>query len=247
MILLVDVGNSYLKWATWNSGKLGKVCRCPHRKNQRETVDPWGWSKLQPPKKLVICNVAGEVLAQALTKDAKNYWGITPDWFRSAPIGHGVRNGYSQPLTLGADRWAALVAAASTPHPSLLIADCGTALTLDGLSRDNVHLGGWIVPGLTGMRAALLGNTAGIATSAGPAEAVLAQDTGSGVASGTLQALAAVVDRAAQCLAGQLGEAVSVLLTGGDGKLLLPHLNTPTHFDEDLVLRGLAVAACQPE
>ena len=60
-----------------------------------------------------------------------------------------IRNGYTTPETLGEDRLAAAVGAASLyPGRNLLIVDFGTAITIDQVSADGVFRGGNISPGV---------------------------------------------------------------------------------------------------
>lgn len=67
-------------------------------------------------------------------------------------FGHGVpvpiRNGYATPETLGPDRLAAAVGAATLyPNSDVLIVDFGTAITCDLVSAEGEFLGGNISPG----------------------------------------------------------------------------------------------------
>ena len=69
-------------------------------------------------------------------------------------FGHGVavpiRNGYATPETLGPDRLAAAVGAATLyPNSDVLIVDFGTAITCDLVSAEGEFLGGNISPGAT--------------------------------------------------------------------------------------------------
>jgi type III pantothenate kinase len=60
-----------------------------------------------------------------------------------------LKNAYSTPGTLGADRLANVVAAAKYFHErAVLVIDLGTCITYDLLERDGTYKGGAISPGL---------------------------------------------------------------------------------------------------
>ena len=64
----------------------------------------------------------------------------------------GVTCCYDEPGQLGADRWAAMIAAYNHQESAdinRLVIDCGTAITLDWLDHTGHHLSGVIIPGLT--------------------------------------------------------------------------------------------------
>jgi len=71
----------------------------------------------------------------------------------------GVTNGYRDAGQLGTDRWAALLAAHASLPANQMVANAGTALTVDALRADGLFMGGLIVPGTALMRACLGGGT----------------------------------------------------------------------------------------
>ena len=73
-----------------------------------------------------------------------------------------MRNAYHDVAAMGVDRWLALLAAWSRYKKPLCVMDCGTALTLDVILEDGQHAGGFILPGLPLMVAALAREAHGI-------------------------------------------------------------------------------------
>lgn len=67
---------------------------------------------------------------------------------------------YPRPATIGADRLANACAAAERHGLPIIVADFGTALTFDIVSRDRAYLGGIIAPGLPLMTDYLADRTA---------------------------------------------------------------------------------------
>ena len=148
---------------------------------------------------------------------------------------------YGEPRQLGVDRWLGLIAAYAQNRLPALIIDAGTAVTYDLLRQDGQHLGGLILPGLQMMRRSLLEGTQISPQDLGVETRYWAQDTASGIASGTLQALGALGERLAHQLAQATGAAPTLLITGGDGQRLQSALQMPSRWEPDLVLQGLAL------
>jgi type III pantothenate kinase len=148
---------------------------------------------------------------------------------------------------LGADRWVALIAAHAIAGPRpVLIANVGTALTLDLVNAAGVHLGGAIAPGPSTMIASLLGGTAGIRRRARGARRVarttrglFSSDTANALDAGARFAAAALIDRAVLEARTELGRKPLVLLTGGAIAGLRTHIKSAAREVPDLVLRGL--------
>jgi type III pantothenate kinase len=158
----------------------------------------------------------------------------------------GVTNRYHEPATLGADRWAALIAARQQSQAAQCVVDCGTAMTVDALSAAGEFLGGVILPGISMARAALLANTQGIRVAEGDEGSCLARATGDGVAAGSVFGLAGAIERIVAEQRRALGADARVLVTGGDAPRLLPLLRGSVTHEPELVLKGLKLIAEAP-
>ncbi|KAF0098743.1 MAG: type III pantothenate kinase [bacterium] len=238
MMLLVDAGNSRVKWATLDGGRLtpGAACANSDLEALRKT-----WTDLRPERALVAC-VADEA-TRARLEALLRASGAAVQWLRAAAQAHGVINPYQPPESLGPDRYAALVAARRFAQDCVVVS-VGTAMTADMLARDGRFLGGCIVPGPDLMRGALLRGTARVAAVTGEVTR-FPLDTGGAVATGIALALAGVVHGMRARLAEAGGDPV-VLLTGGARGGLRPLLEGPVQEVEDLVLQGLACIAHRP-
>ena len=249
MKLLIDIGNSRIKWATLVRGKLhpGGDAPRPADENAVAACAAQLWEDVKKPKSVVVSNVAGLAFAASLGEWIEAYWEVQPHFVVSEQTAFGVTNAYTVPERLGPDRWAALIAARRRSDGAACIVDAGTAVTIDVLAADGAHQGGLIIPGLEMMRRALLERTQDIQpASAEPAHgnrALLARDTRDGVDGGTLYTLVAVIDRVTADVAAELGGEPARFLTGGNAADLLPLLAGDYHHVPELVLEGLAVIA----
>lgn len=242
MNLLVDLGNSRVKWAyadtqRWEIGA--------------ETIPDEGfssfldrlWANHPVPDQVVVSSVHGPHRRRLLHDWVARQWGCDPHFIQAQARELGVTNCYRDPSALGADRWVALIAARHQSQAAQCVVDCGTAVTVDALSETGEFLGGVILPGINMARAALLANTQEIRVSEGEENGCLARATGDGVAAGTVFGLAGAIERIVAEQRRALGAQTRVLLTGGDAPRLLTLLRGVVAHEPDLVLKGIKLVA----
>jgi type III pantothenate kinase len=243
MKLLLDLGNSRCKWALlgpkFQSG--GAIEYGADFRAELETA----LRRITRPEQVFAVSVAGSQRQEQLCEWLETRWKIPLIQISATKQQCGVKNLYEEPGRLGADRWAALIAAHGRNTGTVCIVDCGTAVTIDALDATGVYRGGVILPGLALQRQALVQGTQQIGLSSGQPGHCLARTTADGVASGTLYGLVGAIDRILDEQAATLGIEPAVLITGGDAaavRALLRHVSTHV---PDLVLEGVARIAEQ--
>lgn len=232
--LLLDAGNTRLKWAVLRDGvRLDGVADYAAL-----ATSPWPGQRFA---RVLGCNVAGPERAAALAALLADSPAI--EWLRPGASAAGVQNGYREPGQLGADRWAALIGARSLGSEPVIVATAGTALTVDALDGDGRFLGGVIVPGYRLMREALARGTADLGHPDGESVA-FPQSTGEAIVNGAAAALAGAVTVMRGRLAARTGREPLLLLSGGDAPILWPLLSAAlagkVRQVDNLVLVGLA-------
>jgi type III pantothenate kinase len=172
MRLLVDAGNTRIKWAVVADADRSTLPRwqqqgAVERAQVEALAQDWSGlaSQAAADEALQVCvsNVAGPALRESLQALFHDVFGprVIVEWFASTAERAGVRNGYRHPGQLGCDRFAAAIAArALFPDQELLVATCGTATTIDVVSADGCFEGGMILPGFGTMATSLALNTA---------------------------------------------------------------------------------------
>jgi type III pantothenate kinase len=244
MMLLLDIGNTSVKWAIQVNGVMSPGGCFRHQGEDFNTLAQVAWGGLQAPEKIVVSNVAGRDMGDSLAGWAQNHWCTTPVFVRVTDQAFGVTNAYARPTDLGVDRWAALIGARSSCSGALCIVDCGTAVTLDFLAADGVHKGGVILPGVDMLERMLLKNTADINLSnVSQFAAPFASGTSDAVHSGATYMVTAAIDRIVTDMGVAAGVSPEVIITGGDAGKIQPLLSSSTRHDPDLVLKGLAILA----
>ena len=234
MLLLVDCGNTQMKWALAAEGAA------PGDWQESGTLAYGDVAQLRarlPAQgvRALVSNVAGQVAADALAP-------VLPAdtcWFRAGPELKGLRNRYRDPYQLGSDRFAAALGArALAPGRRLLVATCGTATTVDAVAGDE-FLGGMILPGLGLMAASLANNTAQLPlVEPGTLPPPFADNTGDAILSGILSAQAGAIGRAFA-----LHRADLCVLSGGAAPYIAPALAVPFRLVDNIVLVGLHATA----
>ena len=241
MILLIDVGNTRIKWArVATGGKLVETGAAPTASLQEGIA---AWSSSPRPEQIRAVSVASAGLESSISDWARVQFDLEVAFLRSPAFGNGIVNGYRIPTQLGADRWAAMLGAnRRCCGQPFVVVDCGSAVTLDAVGADGRHRGGLILPGLSLSRRALHRGTAQLPLADQAMGALFAADTAAAIGSGTLLGLAASVDALAAGMSRSLGRGARLWITGGDASLLLPYLGGAFSNAPDLVLEGLAVA-----
>jgi len=244
--MLLDVGNSSVKWATENDGVLEEGGRFYYRDQGFSRSASLAWAGWPAPRVLAVASVAGAGMEHEISEWAGKVWDTTPCYIRVLNQAAGVTNAYREPGALGVDRWAAIVAAHHVTGNPVCVIDCGTAITLDVVDAAGNHQGGLIAPGLAMMRRSLVMETAAIGPLPDGADrlpSLLSWNTIEGVNSGVMHMAGALIDRVIGDAAAGFGHNLEAVITGGDAERLLPLLRCTPRYDRDLVLKGIAILA----
>ena len=249
MILVIDVGNTRLKWAWLTSTGLSDQQAVMHRKAKPGIWTTALFDSPQRPSRVLVSNVAGPAMARTLVRLAKQKFQVDVEFVTAAHDFDGLTNGYLDPTLLGSDRWLALIGAWTKARSAICVVDAGTAVKVDSVDAHGQHLGGLIVPGIHMMREALMKKTSDIARAAADSTpslaGILANNTIGAVSRGAVFALAGLADRAAELIEHSTGAKPRLFITGGDAGMITGTMRSRAEIVPDLVLQGLAVMAAQ--
>jgi len=249
MALLIDIGNTRIKWARLEGGALQPQSAAPHADWGVETFVETVLRRGNRAERVLVGNVAGTRMADVIRTAVAQTWQIEAEFVTSTPMAGGIRNAYPQPAKLGVDRWLAMIGAHALEQGAVCIVSIGTAMTIDGIAADGLHLGGVIVPGPDLMVTSLLKNTSDIAQRAqqgAASDGLFADNTLGAIRQGAEHALAALVERAVGVMRRTLKETPKLLVTGGASDRVEKALGVPYRAVPDLILQGLAVLARAP-
>jgi type III pantothenate kinase len=238
-ILLLDIGNTNLKWTWLQDGNLGEITTVCHKGQEIAHLAAGEWSTISTPGDVYISSVALQSMEQSLADWMDQQWGLEPKFIRSSTQACGVTNSYAEPERLGVDRWLSMIALhAKLPGPTSVV-DCGSAVTIDAIGLNGQHLGGLILPGFGMMHQSLVEHTSLVFESQVKSDGMLATDTETAIAAGGVLAVAALVEQIQQEVAAELDAAVDLVLTGGDAEVLQQALRIPCRIERNLVMQGL--------
>jgi type III pantothenate kinase len=251
-VLLIDIGNTRVKWARFDGRKLGPLHAEAHT----------GWGGLDYARqvigsagdvqRIVVSSVAGDRVNRSVSLAARSARAPTPEFVTSQKRGGGVTVGYVEPWRLGVDRFIGAIGAFHLAKGKpVVVVGVGTALTVDLIDPKGRHRGGAIIPAPTLMMDTLLNNTDGIRRraqgGADPGKTLFGRSTRAGIMQGSRYAAAAFIDRSVEEAHNVIGGGRPLLLlTGGGAPSVQPLLKSACRSVPDLVLQGLAVLSAEP-
>ena len=150
------------------------------------------------------------------------------------------KNLYSTPKTLGIDRIALVCASVGEfPDNNVLIIDAGTCITYDFINSKNEYLGGAISPGVRMRYKAMHNQTANLPllTTEVPKQIIgdsTANSMHSGVVNGVLNEIDGTISQYKEKY-----QDLTVILTGGDAKMLSKQLKSSIFANSNFLLEGL--------
>jgi len=244
MILVIDSGNSRMKWGLY--GPRGWAGYGVVSNAELATLALRDWQNLPRPARAVGVNVAGEA-ARVRVEGQLARWRLPIQWLTATAEAAGVINRYANPAQLGADRWAALVAArrraveSDVFPPPCVVINAGTAVTVDALDSDGVFHGGVILPGLRLMLQSLADRTSALKIAPGEFHD-FPTSTPDAIYSGVMQAICGAIELMRAKLSN--GEvSVKCYIAGGAAQEIAPYLAAPVEVVDNLVLEGVLVLA----
>jgi biotin---[acetyl-CoA-carboxylase] ligase / type III pantothenate kinase len=238
--LLLDAGNSKLKWAWVENSCILHYGKAAYYDLQSLLKD---WTEYGfGVQRIIGCAVCGEARLQQVAS-------ILPRpimWLPSMPEALGIYNHYRNPAEHGADRWFNILGCRRYTQRACVVVSCGTAVTVDALTDTNHYLGGSILPGFHLMKEALSKRTANLNRPLGKPYA-FATTTPNALASGIMDAVCGAIVLMHERLQQKIGNGkpVDIIITGGGANKVaqaLPQsfiLDNRIEIVDNLVLYGL--------
>lgn len=246
MILTIDIGNTTTNFGVFEGAKFKSqfsIATQPWRTADEITLQLKALATakhlhLTKAKQILICSVVPRmtgVLTEALrTLDA------IPIRLIGQDLNVPLKNRYTYPEQVGQDRLVGAYAAWKTYQKDCIVADFGTAITIDVVNKKGEYLGGIIAPGLEISLETLASRTALLpkVELKEPPE-LLGRDTANSIRSGVLHGCVALCDGLVTQLKRRYAPQAVVIATGGASPLIAKHASTINHLKPQLVLEGL--------
>lgn len=244
-VLACDVGNTAIGLAVIKDDQAGEVTtmQIGDLSNLGKKLAEL-WQPIEEPPNIVASSVnpAGLKALEAAAGES-----LSADVLvigRDLPL--PMETDLPEPESIGTDRLCAAVAAFDKLGVSCVVADFGTAVTVDCVNEKGVFLGGAILPGLAMSAASLTEKTAFLpkVELANP-DWVFGKDTKQAIVGGLVFGVRGAVRSLVESYASKLGHWPLLIATGGDAELIC---SDPVIRDlvqavvGDLTLRGVALA-----
>jgi type III pantothenate kinase len=192
---------------------------------------------------IVISSVVPSLTPEA-EKMAQKYFSC-PWLIVNSHTNIGLKNAYDNPREVGADRLVNGIAAWSKYQKACVIADFGTATTVDAVSKDGTYLGGALAPGIHISANALFDAAAKLPRVErlelleAPAS-TLGKNTMHSVQAGIIFGYAGLVkELMSRCLEELNEPEIVTIATGGLAEIIAPLVPQIQHIEPHLTLEGL--------
>ncbi len=202
------------------------------------------WKQMPEPRKLVAASVNPAALKalEAAAAEAVGQEAIIIGCDLPLPI----ETDLPDPKSVGVDRLCCAAAAYDRLGTACVVADFGTAITIDCVSDKGVFLGGAILPGLSLSAEGLHAGTAQLprVKLAAP-DWVFGKNTEQAIIVGLICGARGALRELVETYATELKHWPLVVLTGGDAELICPDVNKSGFVQAvvpDLSIRGVAAA-----
>jgi len=240
MILVCDIGNSFIKSAIFKNDKVTNyIVKKDFSAILKQIQD-------KNINRVVISSVVPAKL-KLLLKELTSFNSIRPVVINKN-LNFNLSIKYVTSQTLGIDRICSAEGALYLANTAnnlrrlsnsdfILAIDCGTATTINIVEYPNSFLGGLIAPGLDMMFSALNAQTAQLPLlTAKSYRTFIGDSTKTSIASGVINATVGMIHESITLLKPR---PKNIFITGGNAEYIIPHLKIDAKYEKALVLYGI--------
>lgn len=236
-MLVIDIGNTNATLARYQNGGVRKVTRVSSVSTSLRAANE--------AIRTVMGETTGAVILATVVPAARGTWDrALRKWDRhwvthKSPLGFPIT--YAKPETIGIDRLINAAAAARLYGVPVVVADLGTAFTIEAVDATRGFVGGIIAPGLSMGTEYLASRTAQLPkVDAGPTRRAIGRSTEQAIQAGAWHGYRGAVKELLVQVRQEIGdESVTLCATGGDAKRVLKDLDLPVIIEPHLTLLGL--------
>lgn len=234
-VLIIDAGNTSVKWAAFENDVLICIARDIQDAASTDTDEDCARLLAFKPDNIYFASVRNAEQEKELVLFIQvQFVGVSVHKLKSQERSCGVTNSYDDVSRLGVDRWLTVLAAFDQAQDTVVI-DAGTALKVEFIPANGRYQGGYIVPGQAMMESMLVANTGKIRFN--DADLMnyngLINNTGLAVHLGCWEMTLALVERVYK-----QNEHKRFVFTGGNGNKIMQALSINAKYEPNLVVQG---------
>jgi type III pantothenate kinase len=246
VLLALDAGNSNITIGAFDGRKL--VCQWRLRTVHEQTADEWGilLHNLFEPAGLDIATVDGMIICSVVPPIDSTLAFMAQRYFHTDPLfvgaftNLGLTVKYDNPHEVGADRLVNGVAAFYKYGGPCVVADLGTTINFDVISKGAEYLGGAIAVGPGIALQALFNRTARLPlVDFRQPRDVVGTNTVESIRSGLYYGTIGMIDGILERVIEKMGPETKAIATGGQAHLIAAGSRFIKTVDEHLTLEGL--------
>ena len=243
MLLAIDIGNSSIKFGVFDADVL--VDKFLIQTKRDYTAEELLFDRLRYVEEkffridsVSVSSVVPE-LDTVLTDACKKMLNVTPV-FVDHNFDFGLTIKYDPVTDVGTDRLINASGAAGKFGKPIIVCSFGTATTIDAVNAAGEYLGGAIAPGMNTLAEALHLKTSKLPhVSIEKPESVIGGTTVNAIRSGVFFGYLGLVEGIIRRMFDELGEATTVVATGGFAATVAENCELINAVDENLMLDGL--------
>ena len=235
-MLILDIGNSSIKAAVFEDGKIVWTASAREADLLRAEL-----REVSNPELVAACSVrpSEDPRVEAVVRELFDL----PVAFLGKDLPACVKVVCGEPETVGADRLANAIAAYDRAGGAAIVVDCGTAIAFDIISDKGEFVGGVIAPGIGPALDALHEKTALLPrVSVAEPPGAVGTNTVEAILAGVVGGLPGLVDRVVENIRTELPCDFTVYATGGDSRWIAPRCRTVNEVVPALTLEGVYLA-----
>lgn len=246
MLLAIDIGNTNITLGVFDDENL--VAEWRLNSDRTRTSDEFGAiirqmftaSEIDHNRiSVVIIASVVPVLNFPFQRMTEKYFGLTA-MFIDGSLDLGLKILYDSSADVGADRIVDAVAAVELYGAPCVVADLGTATTIDGINSKREYLGGIIAPGLNTFSDALFQRATKLPrVEIRKPEKVFGASTVSSIQSGLYYGYVGLIDGILRRMISEIGDHPKIIATGGYASLISQDSEFIETVDDTLILKGL--------
>jgi len=249
MLLAIDAGNTNIVFAVHDGEKI----RCEWRAVTKTSRTADEYAVLLKPLLelggLAFSDIHAAIIATVvpaalfdLRQLCRRYLACDPLVIGDPAVDLGLKVLTDRPESVGADRLVNTVAAHAQYGGPLIVVDFGTATTFDVVSIDGDYEGGVISPGVN-LSAEALHKAAAMLPRVAVARTqnVIGKDTVPAMQSGIFWGYIGLVEGIVARIQAEYGRPMTVIATGGLGKVFARQTPVIDHYDPNLTIYGLVL------
>ncbi len=244
-ILACDIGNTNIRFACICEDEVDGLQTVAAEDNESIAVTIKKlWAELPAPKVIVASSVNPTALQNIQSAVTEHLGEDVLVVGKDVPL--PIETDVEDANAVGTDRLCAAAAAWHTLNAACVVADFGSAITIDCVDEKGVFRGGAILPGIAMGAKALHDNTAQLPkVQAESPTWAFGRNTQQSIIGGLVYGARGTLRQLTEDYAAELGSWPLVILTGGDASLVCPVTGDSELVQavvEDLVLLGIASA-----